>query len=157
MKKTNQSTKKEPAKSSSTKASSKKPSTVAKKETSQPPCPEPPGTVEIQATAAIEVRVRNKAIEYYINGKPSPSGEIQIQRNGKLGFVSQDGALVLVIEPALEKFNIQGEVAGRTISVEAKPKGGGGKPGTFETFKYSVAVFTGNAVICNDPSLKVFN
>jgi hypothetical protein len=57
----------------------------------------------------------------------------------------------------LEKFNIQGEVAGRTISVEAKPKGGGGKPGTFETFKYSVAVFTGNAVICNDPSLKVFN
>ncbi len=157
MKKTNQPTDKQPVKPSSTKAASKRPSTITGKAKSEPPRPKPSDTVEIQAAASIEVRVENKKIEYYINGNHSASGDILIRRNGKLEFVSNDGALAVAIEPALGKFKIGSAVTGKPISLAATPKGPSGAPGSSEDFKYSVAVFTGNAVICNDPRLKVFN
>ncbi len=157
MKKTNQSTKKEPAKSSSIKASSKKPSTIKEKGTSEPSSPKATATVKIPTIVSIEVKVKNNQIEYYIDGVYKRDGEIQIRKKGKLKFVSNDGALALNINPGLDKFSIQSADIGKLISLDATPKGPSGAPGSVQEFKYSVAVFTGNAVICNDPSLKVFN
>ena len=62
MKKTNQSTKKEPAKSSSTKASSKKPSTITEKGTSETSSPKASATVKIPTIVSIEVKVKNNQI-----------------------------------------------------------------------------------------------
>jgi hypothetical protein len=100
-------------------------------------------------------------ITYTIDGKPSKSGEINIERTNpsqktQVSLSCNEGDLAVFLEKEKVKgaaiiFRVGGAKVGQAVTIETSP---GALKG--DEYEYSLVVFTKQATICADPPLRIF-